>query len=108
MQKITKQDVEELCDGDKQLTKAELKELIKLLDVLEQDFYHEYRHINGGFAEVQMYNYDDDQIDIQVESGEQDMGSGHSSCYTDLVTLPREVLLDKKMSFEEKCKSFQY
>ena len=106
--KITQKENKKCCDSEKMLSRAELAELNRLVEAMEWDAYQQYRHINGGFAEAQMCNYDDDEIQLQLESGEQDTGSGYSSCYTETCTLPRKVLLDKKMSFKDKCKSFEF
>lgn len=101
MKKITKKKSDELCNGVKILTDAELKAIAEILDAVENIEYRQWKHINGGYAEVEMFNYDDDFIDAELTSGEQDMGGGQSQEYKSQLKIPREILLNK-MSLKKK------
>lgn len=109
MKKINEIEVEECCDCDNELTSKELKVLAKILEEFEWREYCEsgLKNISGGYVSADVFNYDDEYIDIQVESGEQDCGSGFSSCDTSTCKLPRKVLL-KKMSLERKLKAIEF
>lgn len=91
-----------------ELTKAELKELKEILDRFEWQEYCRtgMRYINGGYATADMFNYDDEYIDIELKWGEQDMGSGDSYEHKEQYRLKRSVLNEKK-SIEEKIKEIE-
>ena len=78
-----------------ELTKKELTELAKILEKFELKEYKDTGMcmINGGFAKAYMFDYDEDTIDIELQWGEQDMGSGSSVKHTEQFTFPRSVLL---------------
>ena len=50
------------------------------------------RKINGGYAEADIFNYDEEYFDIELKWGEQDMGSGSSVCHTEQFKMNRETL----------------
>jgi len=49
----------------KELTKAELTAIATILDKLEQ------QEIEEGFVQADMFNYDNDYIDVELTFGEQ-------------------------------------
>jgi hypothetical protein len=80
------------------LTKQELETLAKALEHFERSTLNDtgMRHINGGYAKAEMFDYDEDAIDIELEWGEQDMGSGSSTCHKENYTLERSTLKSGK------------
>jgi hypothetical protein len=55
----------------KKLTKKELKVLKEVLALFEKRTRNEtgVRYSSGGFATAEMFNYDDDVIDIELKVG---------------------------------------
>jgi hypothetical protein len=49
----------------KELTQAELTAIATILDELEQ------QEVDEGFAQANMFNYDNDYIDVELTFGEQ-------------------------------------
>lgn len=91
---------EEVIPEELNLTKEE----IEIFDKFEWAVLCDngLRQINGGYAKVTIYDidYDDKGNEIlvcEVECGEQNMGSGHSSCDRWQVNYNR-----KTQKFEEK------
>jgi hypothetical protein len=80
----------------KKLTKKELKVLKEVLALFEKRTRNEtgVRYSSGGFATAEMFNYDDDVIDIELKWGVQ------SDCTNNVNTeqwkLKREELKTKK------------
>ncbi len=76
-----------------ELTKQELSKLKTKLEAFEIQTLNEtgLKSINGGFAEANMFDYDDEYIDIELKWGEQDMGSGRSSSHTENYKLNRKT-----------------
>lgn len=72
----------------KQLTKKELTRLKKVLENLENEVYNLYRNISGTFAKAEMYDYDDEIIDVEFKYGIQD------GC--DNVTHTESISIDRK------------
>ena len=71
------------------------KEFIELSDVLHGLELQTLRYtgvgkINGGYAEADMFDYDDDYFDVELKWGEQDMGDGHSSQYVENYKIARD------------------
>jgi len=65
-----------------ELSKKELKTLAKRLEELEYQLLCSYglKNINGGFVKIEMFDYDDDVIDVEITVGsEDDTGSNVSS-----------------------------
>lgn len=58
----------------KLLSVGELKKLSQLLDDLEKDVISSngLDHISGAFSSAEMFNYDDDIIDVELKFGVQD------------------------------------
>lgn len=56
-----------------ELSKKELKALAKRLQDLEWQLSKEWflSKISGGFVHIEMFNYDDEIIDIEIKSGVQ-------------------------------------
>ena len=71
-------DIDKIKD---ELDPVEKKNIIKLLTDLENAEYHNtgMKNINGGFCEVTAYEIDDEDIFVEVNWGEQDMGDGRST-----------------------------
>lgn len=59
------------------------------------------QYINGAYSEVKIDDCDEDYVYFKATTGEQDMGSGHSSKHTSLYKIRRKYLLSK-MSLKEK------
>ena len=76
------------------LTTKEISELRHVLEVFENSVYVDsgMKSINGGYARADMFDYDDEMIDIEVEWGRQDMGDGHSTCHVEQYTIDRETI----------------
>ncbi len=55
------------------MNKDELNKIAEKLQILEQNELRDsgLKNIEGGYATINMYNYDDDIIDIEVEIGVQ-------------------------------------
>lgn len=103
MKEITKKELKELCNGSKMLSKDELKAVAEILDKIEAIEWRAWKNINGAFAEVNMFAYDDEYIDAELKSGEQDMGDGSSTTHMEQFRIPRDILLNT-MSLERKVK----
>lgn len=78
---------------DKQLTKQELEKLKDVLEKFETQTLYEtgLKNINGGFAKAEMFDYDDEYIDIELEWGEQDMGDGRSTTHKEQHKINRKT-----------------
>jgi hypothetical protein len=74
------------------LTPEELEKLKLILDELEREVYDSsyYHRINGAFASAEMYDYDDEEIFIELKHGTQD--ETHSSVHTEQYTVNRETM----------------
>ncbi len=98
----------------KGLTKFEAKELEKIIEAVE---WHEYKSsglsmISGGFATLEAYDMDEDYnedkdkdeevILMEMVTGEQDMGGGHSRTDKNLFHIPRSILTERTMTTEWK------
>ncbi len=85
----------------KKLSKKEIKELKKVLDLFEQHEYLSmgYKHINGAFSHADMKEYDDEWIRIDLVLGVQD------GCSNDIRTeywkLRRDILRSKTTLVEK-------
>lgn len=99
MKKITKKDLKMLCDGDKVLTPAELKALTKIIDHIELLEYQPYSGISGGYADIEVTSYDDDDVSFELTAGVCDEDGNNRN--TTQHTMARELLL-KKISLKEK------
>jgi len=55
------------------MRREELNKIAEKLQILEQNELRDsgLKNIEGGYATINMYNYDDDIIDIEVEIGVQ-------------------------------------
>ena len=104
-------------DIAKSLTKYEVRQLECILNALENEEYYGtgLSHINGAYASAEVTdllidedNEDDDVeydvVEISLESGEQDMGDGRSTCNGSTLYLSRRYLGDEKMTMEEKMR----
>jgi len=69
----------------KELTKQELETLKKKLEDFENQTYKDtgMKSLNGGYAKAEMFDYDDEFIDFELQWGCQDMGSGESMIHTE-------------------------
>ena len=80
----------------KQLTKKELKTLGKVLDEFDRQTTIDtgVARISGGFAVADMFNYDDEYIDIQLKWGIQN--DCENNVHSEQWKLKRSVLSQKK------------
>jgi len=90
------------------MNKAERKKVEKLIDAFE---WHEYcfsglRKINGGYATAKLGEVNDEEIEIHLELGTQDMGDGHSECDRGTYYIDREVALSD-IDVAEKLKKIR-
>lgn len=86
----------------KGLPEFELEELIGVLDALEKEYYETWKPLNGGFAEAEYVDCDEDTVFIEVRHGIQSMGSGHSETHTDELEISRSILRDFELNIEGK------
>ena len=84
------------------LSDYESGELIDVLDMLEAEYYEEWKHLNGGYSEAECFDCNEDTVYIEVRHGQQDMGSGHSVDHTDELEISREILRDHGMDIKTK------
>ena len=70
------------------------KEVIEALNKIElQELYNTgMKHINGGFTEAKIFDYDDDYFDVELIWGEQDMGNGRSYVHKEQYKMNRKTL----------------
>jgi len=76
----------------------QLKEVMEMLEGDEELFANE----NGGYAECKLVDYDEVEVQINLEYGKQDMGGGDGEDHLDKITIDREVLADKTLSIRDK------
>lgn len=76
------------------LTIEELESLAKILEIFEAQALRDtgMKWVNGGYAKADMFNYDDEAVDIQLEWGEQNMGDGKSYVHQECYTLKRNII----------------
>lgn len=86
------------------ITKKEIKELAKVLEIFETKTLNEtgVHRISGGFAIAEMDNYDNDYIYIQLRWGIQ--SDCEDRVNTENWLLDRSVLNSKEISVVEKAK----
>jgi len=72
------------------LTTKELKKLVPIMDGLESDALTPFKHFSGGFATVEMYDYDERFIDIEVSYGVQN--DVESRVYTEQLSVDRKTM----------------
>ena len=89
------------CTKIKKLTKKELKELVRILELFERQTYNECctGKISGEFANAEIFDYDNDIIDIELKYGIQ--SDCEDRVNTEQWKLNRSVL-NKKMLLKEK------
>ena len=90
----------------KKLTKPELKELTKILELFEQQTYEECctGKISGEFASAEIFDYDNDFIDIELKFGTQ--SDCEDRVNTEQWKLNRNILT-KKMSIVAKVNEIE-
>ena len=88
------------------MNKEETDRLKAFMDAFEWEHYciTGMRQINGGYAKAEVTDVDEDKVDISLEWGEQDMGSGTSVCHTERHSIRRSVLDDPDMPMEAKIR----
>jgi len=74
-----------------EFTEQEMEKLNKLLDLIEVDAYLPFRQQSGGFSETEVFDYDEDRIDIMLTYGVQDVGSGGQE-YTEQLEINRKTM----------------
>lgn len=86
------------------LSDYETEQLSNVMQMCENDEYHDggWKNLNGGYAECELVDSDNETVQFDLMFGQQDMGGGGSEEYTDNITISREVLANKKLSIREK------
>jgi len=94
----------------KEVKSFELSQLEKFIETLESYllYLNALDSINGGYATVTAYDIDDEDICIEGEYGEQDMGSGSSYTQKEHCVLSREVLVNKDISMRNKLETLTW
>lgn len=94
----------------KEVKSFELCQLEKFIETLESYFLYSNAldSINGGYATVIAYDIDDEDICLEGEYGEQDMGGGSSYTEKRHCVLSREVLVNKDISMRSKLESLTW
>ena len=82
------------------LSNYEEEELKKVMEMLEGD-EEIFSNINGGYAECKLVDYDEEEVQIDLEYGKQDVGDGGED-HSDQITLDRGVLANKDLSIRDK------
>ena len=79
-------------------------ELERLLETIEDNllYVNALHSINGGYSSAEAYDIDEDEILIEAEYGEQNMGDGCSYSNTRACSISLKVLSDKNLSLKEK------
>jgi hypothetical protein len=54
------------------LSNTELKKVSHAMDILEQEVRREHKWMNGSYEECNMFDYDEDWIDLELKYGVQD------------------------------------
>jgi hypothetical protein len=75
------------------LSKTEREVLLGILEDLELEAYHPYKHESGGFSEVKVWKYDEDTVYVVIKSGVENAGDGVT--YTETHYIDREELIQK-------------
>jgi hypothetical protein len=102
----------------KRLNSFECSELQRILETVEDQEYYSsgLKNLNGGYASATAYDIETDSLDdetevdviqIELESGVQDMGDGHSSCDKTSLLLRRPILSNTKMGLKEKLNEIE-
>jgi hypothetical protein len=66
---------------------------LALEDFEGREYYNTgFSHVNGGFCEAEIFDYDEEFFDIELKYGEQDMGGGRSCVYTEQFKMDRYTL----------------
>jgi hypothetical protein len=73
-----------------ELTQLELEKLDDLLYQLEKDALAPYENINGGFSKAEVFNYDDEYIDVELVYGVQCGGDDYE--YTEQLCIERKTM----------------
>ena len=86
------------------LSDYETEQLSEVMQMVENDEYHDggWKNLNGGYAECELVDFNEDEVLFDLEFGQQDMGGGGTEDYTDNITIDRDVLSDNKLSIREK------
>lgn len=76
------------------LTKEELTDLADILETFEVQSARDtgVKWLNGGYAKAEMFDYDEDKVDIELEWGEENMGDGRSVAHKECYTLDRKLI----------------
>jgi hypothetical protein len=102
----------------KRLNSFECSELQRILETASDREYYccGLRNLNGGYAsataiDIATDSLDDeteaDVIEIELESGVQDMGDGYSSCHKSRFLLRRPVLTDQSKTVKDKLNELE-
>ena len=71
-------------------TDEELTRLCKTLDDLEWDAYQYYKTISGSFSNIEVYDYDDESISVELTFGIQN--DTQDTVHTEDYTIDRETM----------------
>ena len=74
----------------KRLDGRELKKLGALCELLEREAYLPYKNISGGFSVCELFDYDDEIIDVRLCFGVQ--GDCENNTHTELLRVDREKM----------------
>jgi len=89
----------------KELSSYEFEELKKVLDRVEAETYYSkgWKFLNGGYADAEYCNCDDEKVYFEVRHGKQNMGDGESIEYTEDLELERKILQNHELTTREKA-----
>lgn len=76
------------------LTNKEKKEIKKRLEAIESHYYLPFKHQSGGFATARVYDYDEEEIRVEVT-----FGVDGQVTYYDEETISRYGLTDKPIQY---------
>ena len=72
------------------LTFKEVESLNKLLRKEERSAGLPYKNLNGGFAKAEVYDYDEDTIDVELKYGVQ--SNSESNVYSETLKIDRQTM----------------
>lgn len=89
-------------NGVTPLSDYETEQLSEVMQLVEADEWVMWKNLNGGYAECEFVDFDNEIVQFDLVYGKQDMGGDDEQDYTDNITIERKVLADKKLSIREK------
>lgn len=76
--------------GDPPLTSEEEQAIGKLLTEEENNARAPYKNLNGGFAEAEVYDYDENYIDVELRFGRCE--EGFKQTHSEMLKIDRKTL----------------